>query len=276
MTVNDFLNQNIENFDSISNYYLNYLKELSEKDYPFVEYINLKGFSQKYLFTVRRNHYLTEERKSDFNEKIDRLLRDIQFYNKSKKVSSILKIFFPIEPKLFSVNSSFELVYADAINLMNGVIESREYKNPNLSINDFYEPKNTNKEKVIELIKEAIELIDSDDSLNESTKKQIKDYLQNVLKNLDREFVNWTEILGKIKETILVLGALGSFIGGVTPLMKAKEKLEETDTIIQKTSINYNYKTINNTFQVKNIEQFKQIENQNSTLLIENSKEVEK
>lgn len=275
MTVNDFLNQDSENFDSISSYYFNYLKQLSEKDYPFVEYINLKGFSHKYLLSVRRNHYLTEEKRSEFNEKIDRLLRDIQFYSKSKKISSFLKIFLPVEPKLFTVNRSFELVYADAIDLMNNVIESRQYLNPNLSINDFYEPKNTNKEKVIELIKDAIELIDSDDSLTESTKKQINDYLKSVLKNIDREFVNWSEILGKIKETILVLGALGSFIGGITPLIKAKEKLEETDTIIQKTSINYNYKTINNTFQIKNIEQFKQIENQSTIFLIEEPKENE-
>ena len=273
MTINDFLNQDVDDFDSISNYYINYLKELSEKDYSFVDYINLNGFSQKFINSVQRSHYLQDERKTEYNEKTENLIRDIRFYHKSKKISNIFRMFFPVEPKLFTVNKSFEQLYSDSLDLINIVIENRGYRKNNLSINNFYEPENTNKEKIKELINEAIELITEDNSLTDSTKKQIIDYLESALKNLNREYVNWTDILGKIKETIIVLGALGSFIGGVTPLKKAKEKLEESDNVIQKTSINYNYKTINNTFQIKNIEQFKQIENSSSILLIEEPKE---
>ncbi|MBY0067835.1 hypothetical protein [Empedobacter falsenii] len=269
MTINEFLNQDIEDFDSISNYYVNYLKELSDNDYSFINYINLNGFSNKFMKSVERNRYLTTEEKLEYSEKVDNLLKNINLYHKSKKITNLFSIIIPFENKLFTVNKSFEQLYTSSLNFINIVIEYKGYKNNNLSINDFFEPKNTNKDKIKELINDAIELIREDDSLTQSTKEQLIDYLENVLKNLEKENVNWTEILGKIKETIIVLGALGSFIGGISPLMKAKEKLEETDKVIQKTSINYNYKTINNTFQINNIEQFNQIEN-DSILHIEN------
>ncbi|MGL4584998.1 MAG: hypothetical protein ACRCVU_18695 [Flavobacterium sp.] len=80
MTINEFLNQDIEDFDSISNYYVNYLKELSDNDYSFINYINLNGFSNKFMKSVEKNRYLTTEEKLEYSEKVDNLLKNINLY----------------------------------------------------------------------------------------------------------------------------------------------------------------------------------------------------
>ena len=101
---------------------------------------------------------------------------------------------------------------------------------------------------------EAIGIIEVDDSLTEETKKSIIDYLNTAIIELERERVNWSRFLGRIKETVIVLGALGSLVGGVSTLINAQEKLEQTTIIIQKTSANLNYNVLNQTFNIHNIQ----------------------
>ena len=72
---------------------------------------------------------------------------------------------------------------------------------------------------------------------------------------------------------MIILGGLGSFISGITPLFQAKEKLQQTQKIIQDNSININQKVIDETFNIKNIESLNYI-NQN-IYMIENNKESE-
>jgi|ERR1035437_6130027 hypothetical protein len=96
-----------------------------------------------------------------------------------------------------------------------------------------------------------MELINTEDTITDKAKKQIIDYLERVLKSLDYSYVSWSTILGNIREVILVLGALGSFASGFA-IFQAKEKLEETTTVIQKTSINLNYNSINENIIIKN------------------------
>ncbi|MFA6581000.1 MAG: hypothetical protein WCS79_04285, partial [Paludibacter sp.] len=106
------------------------------------------------------------------------------------------------------------------------------------------------------------EIIKEDYSLKEKTKKSIIEYLEIALNELDREYVNWTKFIGRIKETIIVLGALGTFTGEfVSPLFNAREKLENATTVIQNTSINVNYNVISDTFNIQNIHQISSIKN---------------
>ena len=72
---------------------------------------------------------------------------------------------------------------------------------------------------------------------------------------------------------MIILRGLGSFISGITPLFQAKEKLQQTQKIIQDNSININQKVIDETFNIKNIESLNYI-NQN-IYMIENNKESE-
>ena len=78
------------------------------------------------------------------------------------------------------------------------------------------------------LINEAIGLINEETSITPKSKKQLVDYLTKVLTGLDGKHTDWTKVIGRVKETIIILGALGSVVGGLSPLILAKDKLEES------------------------------------------------
>lgn len=152
-----------------------------------------------------------------------------------------------------AIQDSFQDLYSKTIELLNEATD-KTMRFDSLKINDFYKPDNSNKNKIKELILEAIGIIEADDSLTEETKKSIIDYLNTAIIELERERVNWSRFLGRIKETVIVLGALGSLVGGVSTLINAQEKLEQTTIIIQKTSANLNYNVLNQTFNIHNIQ----------------------
>ena len=90
---------------------------------------------------------------------------------------------------------------------------------------------------------------------SDNAKKSIIEYINKALLEFDKPDSNWTIIFGKLRETIFVLGALGSLAGGITgtvSLNDAKLKLEQATTIIEKSSININYKNIDKLFNINN------------------------
>ena len=118
-----------------------------------------------------------------------------------------------------------------------------------LDLGGFFNPDRSNKQRAKELICAAIECIASDDSLSDKAKQSIVDNLEKVISEFNKGEADWTEIFGKLKETIFVLGAVGSLIGGVvalSPLLQAKQQLEEATKVIEETSIDFNYKTLRN------------------------------
>ena len=155
--------------------------------------------------------------------------------------------------RLSRIQDLFQDLYSKTLELVNEATEKTMYFD-SLKINDFYKPDNSNKNKIKTLISEAIEIIEVDSSLTEKTKKNIVDYLNTALKELDRERVNWARFIGRIKETVIVLGALGSLVGGASSLYHAQDKLEQTTIVIQKTSANINYNVLNETFNIHNIQ----------------------
>lgn len=72
----------------------------------------------------------------------------------------------------------------------------------------------------------------------------IIDFIDKALKELDGDRTNWTSFLGKLKEIIIVLGALGSLAGGIS-VISAREKHEEAEQVVSQTSIIINCKIIN-------------------------------
>ncbi|WP_435182284.1 hypothetical protein [Cellulophaga omnivescoria] len=247
MTFNEYLSLPSSNYQEISKYYLGFLEEFSAKKFPYEKKIQFKGSAIKFLNSIEDLTYLQKEKQEEYVKHIDMLNESLSIYDRRSKRSKILNLIFPPQSS-YRVESEFEKIYEKTIDLINEANKNLKYRKVDLKINGFYEPENSNKAQIQKLILEAMELINEDNSLTEKTKKQLLDYLNKILKNLNSEYTNWTEIIGKIKETIIVLGALGGFIGGISPLFQAKEKLEQTTTVIEKTSINLNYKVINETF----------------------------
>jgi hypothetical protein len=187
---------------------------------------------------------------------IDELIIEIRHYRKAQKSSKLMTFLFPRKKLLiFNVQDKFQEIYSSSLEIINEASRLREYRQNDLNLNGFYKPENSNKKLIKNLINEAIELIIQDNSITEKSRKELIEYLYKVLKRLDSKYTNWSTIIGNITEIIIVLGALGSFIGGITPLLKAKEKLEESTKVIERTSININNNSYNDTFNIQNAEQ---------------------
>jgi len=254
MTFNEYLNLGIENFSQIFEYYLKYLEEFSSKNFPFDEQLKLKGAGNKFINSIDRTAYINQERKSEYLKIIDELYYDLRKYRRIDFSVDVLQLILGPSKKslLLKIQDSFQNLYSFTLELIN---ETKYHDNyyDNLKINDFYKPDMSNKQKIKDLINEAIKFIKDDDTLSKKSKNIIIDYLDLTIKELDRENVNWTRFLGRIKEAIIVLSALGSIVGGATAIFTAKEKLEQTNIIIERTSINLNYNILNETFNVSYI-----------------------
>lgn len=106
---------------------------------------------------------------------------------------------------------------------------------------DFYNPDISNKEVTIDLLREAIQLIQQDESLNEKAKQKIISKIIEIINNLENPNTKWTVVLGSIKESIIILGALGSLAGGCVGLAQAADKLKDAEEIVCSSSINNNF-----------------------------------
>jgi len=252
MTFNEFLNLDLEDSQQIFEFYLKYLEELLSKNFPFDEQLKLLGAGGKFISSIEKNTYIHQEKKDEYNEILNKLHFELRHYRRRDSISSLTKIIMMSSKKslLFQIQDSFQNLYSITLELINESKNKASYFDE-LKINDFYKPDNSNKQKIKDLIKDAIELIESDNTITNKTKNNIIDYLQSSLRELERERVNWTRFLGRIKETIIVLGALGSFAGGASTLFEAQEKLEQTTTIVQKTSVNINFNILHDTFNVQ-------------------------
>ena len=262
MTFNEYLNTDTENYDAIFQFYLEFLSQLPSKKYPFEEQIKLKGASSKFLICLEKSFFIPKEKSQEYSELVESFSEKLRFYRRTMNRSGFsLWVLGQVgRISLNKIHDMFERLYSMTLEIINEVARFGEI-NENLELNGFYQPKNSNKIKIRDLINEAIDLVESDENITDKSKKQIIDYLNKVLIELNREHINWSRLIGRIKETIIVLGALGSISGGISPLIQAKDKLEETTVVIQQTSINLNYNVLNETFHVQNIKQLGPINN---------------
>lgn len=265
MSFNEFLKKSIENYDSIVDYYLNYLMDFSKNEFPFEEQIQLRGAADKFMNTICEVSYLDKSIIDQYFELIDNFREDLRVYRRAKGISNFLRLFSPTRViKINQIRDAFEVIYSRSLELLNECNKQRQYRSEGIKLNGFYQPENSNKAKIEELVNEAIVLIEEDSTLTTDSKKQLVEYLNIVLRDLKGEYSDWTKIIGRIKETIIILGAMGSIMGGIAPLFDAKKKLEDTTTIIENTSINLNYNVVNKTFNCHDIQQ---LENVSSVLL---------
>jgi len=258
MTFNEFLNCDLELREAIFDYYLTYLNEFSSKEFQYDELLKLNGAAEKFLNCIEKMNYITKVEREEYLSLIEEFRIDLKRYRRTKNQSRLSHLIFNIKSGILRIQDDFEELYSKTIGLINKTTRYNGYYD-SLTLNGFYQPANSNKKKIQELINEAIILIGEDETLTEKSKKQLIEYLTRALIELQKENVNWSRLIGRIKETIIVLGALGSFASGMTPLIQAKDKLEETTVVIQNTAINLNYNVLNETFNIKNIQQIGQM-----------------
>ncbi|HEA29534.1 MAG TPA: hypothetical protein ENH91_06010 [Leeuwenhoekiella sp.] len=268
MTFSEFLNCDLENSDMIIDYYLDFLKDFSSKNFPFEQGLQLKGSAEKFINTIDKIAYVKKEDVSQYLDEVDSFSNKLKNFRLGKDYSQFMRLLIPTyKTSITRVQSNFENIYSSSIKFINKHNEYKFYRNQDIDLNGFYNTKNANKEKVKELISEAINLINKEHSITADSKKQLIKHLELSLTNLDNNNPDWTKVIGRVKEIVIIISALTTIIGNTSSLFEAKERLEQTSTIIQQTSVNINHTTINKTFLQQNIEQLNNVNN----ILIGNS-----
>jgi len=242
--------------------YLNLLNDFSTNNYSDASLLDILNKSVGRFFNCINVSHISTQEKIIYQETFRQFSVSLQTYRRGDRRKKLSHILFPID-EFRKIQTDYEKFYLLTAELINKILEHQSLLD-GLELNSFYQPQNSNKDKIRQLINETIDLINGDISLTEKSKKHIIDYLNKALKELDNENVNWSMFMGRIKETIIVLGALGSFVGGIGSLTQAKDKLEETNIIIEQAAINISFDIVNETFNVENI---KQIGNTNPVIL---------
>lgn len=227
----------IDKFISLLSFYGQETSNLSEATNEFMEILgrvsNFKG--TKYV------------------EKTTSVLRRLFDKNKAPKYRPEITIITQVEADIrVKLGKCFQLLYDKVIKYYN------EFKNnyqKEVNLDGFFNPDNSNLEDAKKLINQAIKIIESSDKISDKAKKSILNHIKKALNEIDKPKPNWTITFGRIKETIIILGAIGSLAGGIyggisghIAMNQAKGKLEEAEKIIEKTSINLNHKNIKSIF----------------------------
>ncbi len=276
MELQEYIKLDIKNHkdrELIFEAFIQILSNLPENNFSYQKVLLLKNFSEKFWDAIKEKRYYDDEKKKLIFEPIDKL-REISRQKELLKTKSFLsRLLFPKHNNptriKFELEDIFETLLNDSVKLINGSKEF-DYLHTHLDIGEFYNPKNSNKNRVKRLLNEAIELLKEDESFKQRHKTKIISFLEDAINELDNDYTNWTDFLGKLKEVIIVLGAVGSMVGGIAAI-NAKNKVEEAADVISKTSITLNYKIIEETFNINNV---KQIEQFNNVLQIEETTEI--
>ncbi len=125
--------------------------------------------------------------------------------------------------------------------MYNSFTAQRDSEQHHLDMYDFYLPDLADKQRAAVLIEDAINLIDQDDTLSRRARTRILAHLRRAMGEMQKPRTDWSVYFGHVKEAIIVLGAIGSIVGGQCALLNAKDKLEEATRVIEQTSINLTY-----------------------------------
>lgn len=217
------------------------LNGLDKKDFavnPIAIIPKIKKFSSMLIYCGLSDYEASLSKLSEnLSAAIGRLNRKIEKGGTEAEIEQIRKECDSVYKELFN------LVTEAYINLGKGITRD-SHEEPFGLFHQLYYPDNSNKRKAIELIEEALKLIESDNLMPSKARRQIIKQLNRILKNLRSEKTNWSFHFGAIKETIILLAALVT-IGGdkydLEHLSGAKDSLQKASNVIEITSINENY-----------------------------------
>lgn len=114
-----------------------------------------------------------------------------------------------------------------------------------------FKPSKSDKTNIVIKIMEAIDLINESDLINQKARDRIIDSLNKVISELNKPTTNWDLYFKRISHTILLLGAFTTIAKdtvGIAKIIETKEKLEEANSHLEKTSITVNYNDIKEVF----------------------------
>ena len=219
------------------------------------------------LISINKRIGFTYQAEGELRDQVQSLKDDLLIYIKTKSTLAPFSVIisrrtisrFELIQKLTSITF---MIYEFKNEFDNSIITNRTQNERFFDFYNFYNPDISNKTIVVDLVNEAIELINSDDFLSLEAKNKIVNRLLGIIDELHRKDTNWSGVFGKIKEAIIVLGALGSLAGGVYAITDAATKLEEAEKIIQETSINTNFfieENVTNVFVNKPIRKIPQL-----------------
>lgn len=94
------------------------------------------------------------------------------------------------------------------------------------------------KDKINQLIQEAIEYVEADTVLTSQQKHEIIKHLEKALRKLDEK--NTASVFGILKEAVIIIGAVGSTLGGAAIFLpQAHQKVQEAAQVVEE--INYTF-----------------------------------
>jgi hypothetical protein len=241
--------------------------ELYEYLKSYIEKIKSSGFDNSNVYELRAliEKFIQFDRQ--LKTENESIRNELLLYSEKLELSCYKYSFNELSESDVTRHLIYQHLYSNFLKLFNKI--NADFRNKVEEFLDFDGLINydiSNKRKVIEMIQEAIELIELDTSLSEKSKKKIIKYLSDTVQELLNPKTNWKNFFVKTTEVIVVLGALGSLTGGVDAgknLLAAKNAVESAKEVVVNTSINLNYMNVANTFNFN-----KPIEIENNRMLI--------
>jgi len=273
----EFLKIDIKQENSVDSVFLvtlKYLDKLKANDFEYELLIPLRGVLNKFAncanfhgvenieLSQATDDFINTVNQTTYRPVVEEEGGFIDFFGKKSKKNIITKANAPIYQK-------FQNLYNVLIATYN-LVKDGQPKSRDLDLEGFYNPNHANKSKAKQLLIIAREQLERNLALAAKPKKSLNDFITKAVMEFDKPNSNWTLIFGRLKEVVTVLNALESLansIKGASTLSIARMKIEEAIQVVDQTSININYKTMNHIFNIE--EGSLLIESQNPTLQIE-------
>lgn len=142
----------------------------------------------------------------------------------------------------------FNKIYAVSMKFHNSMVKIRPKKDSNLGP---FQPSKADKVTITSKITEAIQLINDSEILTDKVKKKLTDRLNKVLSELHKSNSNWNTYFQQVGYCIVFLGTISTIASGatdITQLIESRNKLEEANTSIEKSSVNISREDIKEVF----------------------------
>lgn len=247
--VQTYLTKAVDNpadIHSLFGFLSRYLTEASSGT-KYTSLLPITALVDKFLRAVKKFAYIKQEKKDTARRLCAELLeqqRHSKYYDHVRSWG-LFALLLGRRSKKAKANQGFEKalgkLYSTLADIHNEATIKENSRHRSMRFFEFYEPDGADREGALECVKTAIELIDRDETLSDRAKKKIIRHLNDALYELRKSEPDWTVFFGKMKEAVIILGALGSLIGGVTDLTQARSELEEAMDIVGSTAVDQSY-----------------------------------
>ena len=120
MTFNEFINTDVQDSRKIFEFYVNFLGEFSNKDFPYNEQLKLKGAGSKFVESIDKTTYISPEKREQYLKLLDKNLIDFKLYRKIEHTPFILRSLYSRGKKTryFLLQDSFQDLFSKTLELI--------------------------------------------------------------------------------------------------------------------------------------------------------------